>query len=451
MCVIQVWTYNECGCRYFYPIPCSDRILHSPSKSYKTSENLSLISSASSSSLLSIFSRDRVTEAKDSVSTPPHRDVQISEFEDETDTNYRHRLRLVRTCSLRRTVQKTFLEPICDDCLLAELGLTPQAGSVHGRHESGGEDEEATLTGAEWLLESNVEITVKSPPDDATIFPTQSKPCSSSDDDKIEDRTPRRGRGGRRALEITREYMLRDNTSLPNSPSSFRKFRHIGQRLKRARKQEDLKSPATSASRSNPPSVRSLSWIEHLRSDLRERFRRRRPDIMSEAASSHRTDSLAAVSSFTAEEQEEEEEEEEEEEGRVPSLPSIPATASSTYSSTSAGPGGFTILPLVQLISSSEFESSQLSAPNHLHQEQQMLDPDRDARGADRKSMSSSSSARSFHTATEKVSRPASPAKRLARDVEGIALHSFSYPLFNELVQERSVGLEERQEEMDAS
>jgi hypothetical protein len=425
-----------------YPTPCSDRGVKSPSKSHKISENLSPTSPASSCSLSSVSSRDTVAEAKDSVSTA-HSRQDILEFEGETDAEYKHRLHLVRTCSIRHTVQKTFLEPICDDCLLLELGLAPQVGSTEGEH--GGEG----LNGAEWLLESSVEITVVPPAGDAAAFQRRSKQCSSSDDES-EDETLGRGRGRRRALEINRDSLVRDESSLSKSCSSFQRFKQAGQHLRRARKQQDLKSPSASCtsfleSSSAESSTTSSSWIDHLKiSDLGQRGRKKRPGVMSETKSTDRIEEVTQASSATLGEGEDKD--------RNLSLPSIPATASSNFSSTLVSHEDSIILPLNQVISSSEFESSQLSDQGtHLQSEQQAFHPDRnpDLEGARRKS-SSSCSRKSFHTAAGVASRAPSPNKGRSAGFEGaevIAMHPLSSPLPVSTFREESTHRGESQEE----
>ena len=455
MCITQVWTYQECGCRYFYPDPCSDRVVKSPTKSYKTSGNWSSTSAASTSSLASIFSRATIAEAKDSVSTAPSRQ-NIFELDIETDADYKHRLQLVRTCSLRQTLQKTFLEPICDDCLLLELGLAAQPSSMARSHEHDDHDQGA-LHGAEWLLESSVEITVEPPADDFVFIQPQSDECSSSDEE-FEDETARRGRGRRRALEISRDSLLKGKTALSKSCSSFPRFNQVSQHLRRARKQQDLKSPSASGnslseSSSTKSSTTSSGWIEHLESDLRQRGRKRQLDIVSEISSSSPDSLPIEPSSITMNESEEED--------RILCLPSIPATASPTSSSTSTTTEDPTILPLDQIISSSEFESSELIESSVLNNQrtyaqsaQQILHPRRDAEEVERKSTSSSYSVESFQTATGLSARAPSPTKSGWTDVEGdvgIALHPLSCPMRVGTLREGNREQEDDREDKDGT
>ena len=168
MCVSEVWTYHECGCQYLDPTPCYDRVVQSPNPSHKPYESWALISRPSSSSTSSVCGKDAVAEADEPISISPAQQ-NASRPEDATDAAYNHRLRLVRACSIRQTVQKTFLEPIYDDYVLLELGLVPETVS-HPRRSGDTERDERNLDGAEWLLESSVEITIEPPADDDDVF-----------------------------------------------------------------------------------------------------------------------------------------------------------------------------------------------------------------------------------------------------------------------------------------
>jgi hypothetical protein len=417
MCITEIWTYHECGCHYLHPIPCHDRVLESLSKPYRRSENWELTSHVSSSSLSSLLREDAVAETQDPAGMSSS-EAGTCSSEDETDTVYNHRLDLVRTCSLRRTVQKTFLEPICDDCLLLELGLAPENGSPNRRHDD--EHDGRNLDGAEWLLESSVEITVESPDEGDDIFRLNSKlrtPYSSSEDES-EDETPRRGRGRRRAMEITRESLSIEKGSPLKRRSSFQELIQTDQHLRRARKQHDLKSSLTTGPRpSTSSSTRPPSWIEHLKSDLGHRVRRKRPDVSrSESDPTQQTWSPIPPSTSTAEDD------------RILSIPSIPTTASSTFSATSGEFEASILLPLDQIISSSEFESSQLSDRHISDTRPQTLQADR--RESARLSTSSSRSTNSFHAPNFTVSPSPSPvAPSLAGSSGVISLHPLSCPL----------------------
>jgi hypothetical protein len=433
MCVSEVWTYHECDCQYLDPIPCHDRVLLSPKKSHQPSENWALDSYPASSSISSVCGKDAVAEADEPIGTSLAQQNALR-CESVADAAYDHRLHLVRTCSIRQTVQKTFLEPICDDCLLLELGLAPETGSR--QHESDGtESDERNLDGAEWLLESSVEITVEPPVDDGDVYQACSKLGTSYPlpETGSEEETPRRGRGRRIAMEITRESLVVNEDSSIGNPHSFQKVKQTGQHLRRARKRHDLKNPTISrASRSTSSSARSSSWIGHLKSDLGQRVRRKRPDIGPTTPSNRYAESFYDASSSAAEDD------------RILSLPSIPATASSTFSAPSSNPQERILLTLDQTISSSEFNSSYLSdtRPSTTNPTE-TLHPGRGERV--RPSTSSSRSAKSFHTTTWTTSPSSSPVAGLTGSGAdmGISLHPLSCPLVTGTHAEDRIGRDE--------
>lgn len=414
MCITEIWTYYECGCHYLHPIPCYDRALQPPGNTYGPSENWALVSDTSPSSPPSVASKKADDPTRISSSHP-----DTAGSGDETDTAYNHGLHLVRTCSLRRTAQKTFLEPICDDCLLLELGLASENRSSYPEHDSN-EDDDSNLDGAEWLLESTVEITVEPPAaDDDDVFHVHSEPrarCSLPEDES-EDETPKRGRGSRRAMELSRESLVMNQVSPMRACGSLRRLRQTGQRLRRARKQHDLKHISTaSSSPSKPSSTRASSWIEHLKSDLGQRVRRKTHDIVSQSEPIQRSESSNDTSSSTTEDY------------RILSLSSIPASA--TLCTTSVGFEEPIILPLDQNISSSEFGSSLVSSttpPADSNLESLLPNCEESARP----SSSSAKSTKSFHTATSTMSSSSSPAEVLVEGGVGvgISVHPLSCPL----------------------
>jgi hypothetical protein len=417
MCVTEIWTYYECCCQYLHPLPCYDRKLQSPDQTRNQSVNWSPTSGSSSSSLSSIVSRSTCSEAKDSISrSSPHLDTSGSG--NETDDAYNHRLHLVRTCSLRRTVQKTFLEPICDDCLLLEIGLAAGAGSIPTRHGDN-EPDDGTFDGAEWLLESSVDIIVEPPTDEKDVFHRRPKPraVGSSSEEESEAETPRRGRRRRRAMDISRESLSISEGSPLKRRTSFQRLKQTGRHLRRARKQHDLKSSSNARpGMSQLSSTRPSSWIEHLKTDLGHRVRKKRHDIP-ETEAAQRTESSCDTSSSATKED------------RILSLPSIPATASSAYSTASVNPEESATLPLDQIISSSEFDSSFLSDCHSSQTNTHGLHPT--AEPAARNSTSTERSvAKSFHTASSTVVPPCpSPAAVMVRGRLGISLHPLSCPL----------------------
>lgn len=419
MCITEIWKYCECGCKYYHPIPCHDRIVQSPTKAYQHSEHWSLVSKPSSSSLSSLFSSCVLTEApKSALQNSSQPDSPGSE--DQTDAAYNHRLHLVRTCSLRRTNQRTFLEPICDDCLLLELGLASESSSSNITHD--GDHGERNLEGAEWLLESSVEITVEPPGEDDEVCSQGSKPgpATWSSDDESGDDTARKGRGRERrsAVELRREALTIGEASPLRRRDSLQKV-ETGQHLRRARKQQDLGTTSSvDSSLSKSSSIRPLSWIEHLKSDIGHRVRRRTPDLPTESESglersTQRNESPIRPSSSTTEEY------------RIPSLPSIPATASSTFSAISGSFEESVLLPLDQIISSSDFDSSLLSNPApHSDTNPELLKLKPIHKDAIRKSTSSTRSAQSFHT-TFSNDLPTLSSVRSGH----ISLHPLSHPL----------------------
>ena len=317
----------------------------------------------------------------------------------------------MRTCSLRRTSQKTFLEPICDDCLLLELGLAQEIRGALGRNR-GDEHGERSLRGAEWLLESNVEITVEPAAVENDGFATHSEPSglSMSSGSESVDETPMRGRGRRRAMEINRaSLVMGDGSPLQRSGSSQRHIQ-TNRPLRRARKLHDLKrSLTTDAGRSDSSSARPFSWIEHLKSDLGQRIQKKRPEVGRGAESTYYTGSSNDASSSSMEDE------------SIPSLHSIPPAASGSF-----GAQESIMLALNQVISSSEFDASHLSSTHPSDTSPEPLQPgtEETARQA-----TSPRSLKSFDTAALTVSPSSSPVTALAGSSDDISLHPLSCPL----------------------
>lgn len=417
MCITEIWTYHECGCQYLDPIPCYDRILQSPKISCKPFEKEASVSALSLSSTPSVLEKDAVATVNEPVAIPPSQ--QDSSGPDDDTAAYNHRLHLARTCSIRQTVQKTFLEPICDDCVLLELGLISES-TVHQHRSDNHDHDERELDGTEWLLESSVEITVEPPGDHGDVFPVSSKPgnVSSSSEDGTEDETPRRGRGSRRAMEIGRGSLAIDTGSPLKRRTSFQRLKQTGQHLRRARKQHDLQSLSAAASRHLQSSATGpSSWVEHLRSDLGQRVRRRRPDLRPNSQATHQNESSNDASSSASEDD------------RSLSLPSIPATASSAFSTTSTNGKESIVPPLGQLISSSEFDSSLLSGTHPPEPRLGLLHPDQ---GEPARTFTSSSRfLKPVHPASSTVSPSSSPVAEPGSIGSGIAisLHPLPCPL----------------------
>jgi hypothetical protein len=450
MCLTEIWTYSECGCQYLYPVPCYDRILPSPGKS-ETQDHLPYQPSLSRRpSPVACPSAAREDPMSDAVSQPPSKHSR-PRHEDE-DAAYAHALSLVRACSLRRRAQKTFLEPICDGCLLAELGLAPEVGAILGggrarrdewEHEIKDRDEDEGLDGAEWLLESKVEIVVEGPDDDGTGEEEECESRSGMDRERTGNRatanssdsdgsiidsenwTRSRGRTRtrRKAMDISREPLFVTQTSPLKNRTSFQRLKQTGQHLRRARKQPDLRSGLLRSTdllgqgTKTKPMPRPSSWIEHLKSDLGQRTRRRKRICVKQKASESATDDSSTA-----------------EDDRILSLPSIPATAYSAFSSLSES----IMVPLDQIMSSSEFDSSQVVSSGNWAAVESA--PQADDKALQRNSASSSRSTKSFHTASSSIPQSSSPAAGLTYVVPNavgeISMHPLSCPLLAQAAAE---------------
>ena len=159
MCLIEVWTFSECRCRFDRHIPCH------PSFSRPSSP-----------------ARAQHGQIKPLPTTPPP-----SRSANDGDYAWSSYAECdgyggVRQCSVRHIEHRTFREPICDDCLLEELGLNKSAVPIVESIENG-------LDGEEWLLESNVEIQIDQA--SATDHETLVSPLDLVDDMP----TPRVGTG----------------------------------------------------------------------------------------------------------------------------------------------------------------------------------------------------------------------------------------------------------------
>ncbi len=419
MCITEIWTYHECGCQYLDPIPCYDRVLLSPKISCKAFEEETSTSYLSLSSTPSVLEQDAGSEANEPIEIPLLQQKTSGSL-DNTAAAYNHRLHLVRTCSIRQTVQKTFLKPVCDDCVLLELGLVPEPSVRQHRCDNNSHDERE-IDGTEWLLESSVEITVEPPVEDSNVLTVRSKAgsVSSSSEDGGDSETPRRGRARRSAMEISRESVAIDGGSSLKSRTSFRGLKQTGQHLGRGRKQHDLQSfSAAAVSRpSKPPSTTPSSWIEHLRSDLGQRARRKRPDVGPDSPATHQNESSYDACSSASEDD------------RILSLPSMPATPSSAFSTTSAIGEESVVAPLNQLISSSEFDSSQFSSTHPPDSRLGILHPNQGESAMAYRSSSKSIESLHMANSTALPSSSAVAESGLAGNDMAISRHPLSCPL----------------------
>ena len=118
MCVHERWAYSECGCQIDHSVPCP--------------AFLSSTSARATSPLRRMPKQSTLRYQYDSSpgKLPPSPSTTDSESEAQLEDYYR-KAPSTRTCSTTHTVDKTFLEPICDDCLLEELGIErPSSNSL---------------------------------------------------------------------------------------------------------------------------------------------------------------------------------------------------------------------------------------------------------------------------------------------------------------------------------
>ena len=130
MCLIEVWTFSECGCRFDHHVPCHPRFARyttPPQARYSQSPPLH-------------------------VASPPSRSANDEDYAWGSYTNSKTQ-KGRRECSIRHIEHRVFREPICDDCFLEETGV----------NKAGRQFVDTTgnaLDGEAWLLESKVEIQV---------------------------------------------------------------------------------------------------------------------------------------------------------------------------------------------------------------------------------------------------------------------------------------------------
>ena len=194
MCTTEIWTYPECGCHYHHPIPCHPVFASSPPKSP---------------------SRSILAAIPDTPPDSPASPITIaaSQLSLEVLRHYPS-LRLYqadRQCSVQHTVHRQFLEPICDDCLLEELGLQPELGPILN-----GVDCQGRLRGESWLLESNVEIKIEE----------EDEGIEDIDGDEADDESEPRGRTRRRGMDISRESFRISSRLPPAEQDCLRSFRN---------------------------------------------------------------------------------------------------------------------------------------------------------------------------------------------------------------------------------
>lgn len=116
MCFHELWTYPECGCQVDHHVPCFPP---STNDEERSPHRLSRV--AKCSALQTQINSSPVHLSPSPTLTDPEDDEPPESFY-KTPTGDRQ-------CSVKHTIKKTFLEPICDDCLLDELGLDRQASN----------------------------------------------------------------------------------------------------------------------------------------------------------------------------------------------------------------------------------------------------------------------------------------------------------------------------------
>jgi hypothetical protein len=152
MCTQEVWTYSECGCTANHYISCTESL-----RSRQTEVRL-----------------DPASERWENISSTS---VLTDDVGNTDMQNQRS-----RTCSIHRTLQKQFLERICDDCLLHELGVAPpvecekplisnsdlkievNAPEIKDTHLNNSEHAQSAIEPE--IFESNVEVEITEPTED---------------------------------------------------------------------------------------------------------------------------------------------------------------------------------------------------------------------------------------------------------------------------------------------
>ena len=125
MCVYERWTYSECGCQIDHSVPWPASLSSTPARA--------------PSPLRRMPKQSTLQYQHDSSpgKLPPSPSTIDSESEAQLEDWYR-KATSVRKCSTNHTVDKTFLEPICDDCLLEELGIASPSNNslppLDGQH-----------------------------------------------------------------------------------------------------------------------------------------------------------------------------------------------------------------------------------------------------------------------------------------------------------------------------
>src|SRR3954453_1664732 len=159
MCITQIWTYRECGCHYHRLMPCHPSFNTSSTTLRRRRVDHHLSNTSPSSGRSATSTNRSLFSSGDLFPT------------------------LNRQCSIRHFVHKNFLEPICDECLIQELGLQPEMGPTLS-----GRDLKEGLNGEEWILENTVEINIEEDDNDriTSIGHTEDEDAAAETDDEGE-------------------------------------------------------------------------------------------------------------------------------------------------------------------------------------------------------------------------------------------------------------------------
>lgn len=228
MCTTQIWTYRECGCHYYHPVLCHPSFAHAAT----TPRRLRAGFHPSNVSSSSKRSRTPANSSKLSSNDP----LAI----------------LCRQCSIQHIVHRNFLEPICDECLLQELGLQPELGPI-----SRGRGLKEGLHGEEWLLDNSVEIDIEDSDDNLPL---------STDSEEEDDKATDTGYEGdspwwsqrRRGIDISR-----DSVRISSSENVMDILSDTPEKI--------ISLYETDTEQNNEQDTHYPRWSEHLKADPERR------------------------------------------------------------------------------------------------------------------------------------------------------------------------------------
>ena len=279
MCTSEMWTYQECGCQYLYEIPCSrscGSLNHVSHAQLSPELNEDSTSSTISSSLRLTSACEECLQESETFS-----EVQGSQKDSiTTDVNAgkanEQRAATGGLGSQRQTINRNFVEPICDECLLKEVGikagLDAVAGSMPGMEKPPGEKSEFL---ANWLLESHVEVTVEDPSLDFQdgIQSKQSEDDRDSNSvivDETDEDTRHRGRAREDALRVAPgfrySYKMSPINNRERSYPTSQRSRNVKSTANQIKSSYKLKS--TPRIKEHRQARFSPSWSEQLKNGL---------------------------------------------------------------------------------------------------------------------------------------------------------------------------------------